>query len=363
MGVGKIVPGFSLNSFVAPKEDWYKNLNLQDSIDMAKEKMVAAAENFVAVGYYLKHIRDGELYKNKGYENIWECARQELNLTQSTASRYISICEKFSSDGDSPYLGEKYKEYGKSQLQELLTINDQKLIEQVTPDMSVKQIQKLKRENKAGKDEHVQIEQIKEHTSEERYDALPGQMQVVLDGTFRELEDEAEQQEPESVSDIDADKLKGYDVSLVNKLICEYKGSQKNNIESKEYEYNCILDALALLKYKLECKANGKDGSLCSGKKDKNKKDIFQGDILENESGTRFEVRYGKYAMYCPIDNCMMENVGFYIVAEGYYEDMPLGPTELYATIIGNIYDNPSLKVSEEFRCLADVCNKSNDGE
>ena len=83
MGAGKTVPGFSLNSFVAPKEDWYKNLNLQDSIDMAKEKMVAAAENFVAVGYYLKHIRDGELYKSKGYENIWECARQELNLTQS----------------------------------------------------------------------------------------------------------------------------------------------------------------------------------------------------------------------------------------------------------------------------------------
>mgnify|MGYP006865384339 CR=1 FL=1 len=280
MGVGKIVPGFSLNSFVAPKEDWYKNLNLQDSIDMAKEKMVAAAENFVAVGYYLKHIRDGELYKNKGYENIWECARQELNLTQSTASRYISICEKFSSDGDSPYLGEKYKEYGKSQLQELLTINDQKLIEQVTPDMSVKQIQKLKRENKAGQDEHVQIEQIKEHTSEERYDALPGQMQVVLDGTFRELEDEAEQQGPESVSDTErlpstdnameqldiqeeplvisdnTDKpTGGYSIALINNLILQYEGYQKDSIKEQRlemvYKYNCLLDALRLLRHKM----------------------------------------------------------------------------------------------------------------
>lgn len=211
MGSGKIVPSFSLNSFVAPKEDWYKNLNLQDSIDMAKEKMVAAAENFVAVGYYLKHIRDGELYKNKGYESIWECAKQELNLTQSTASRYISICEKFSSDGDSPYLGEKYKEYGKSQLQELLTISDQKLIEQVTPDMSVKQIQKLKRENKVEKDEHAQLGQTKEQTSENNsYAALSGQMQVVLDGTFRELESnerqlqEVELQTTETLPPIDA---------------------------------------------------------------------------------------------------------------------------------------------------------------
>lgn len=343
---------------------------------MAKEKMVAAAENFVAVGYYLKHIRDDELYKNKGYENIWECAKQELNLTQSTASRYISICEKFSSDGDSPYLGEKYKEYGKSQLQELLTISDQKLIEQVTPDMSVKQIQKLKRENKAEKDEHTQLEQTKEQISENGYAALPGQMQVVVDGTFRELEDdELELQEAElqttetlpSVDDIkelsdaqekqllhsdDVEKtIRVYDVSLVNRLICQYEECQRNSSHAERHKYNCLLDALELLKYKLEGKITGKNENLCSGKKDKNKKDIFQGDVLENESGTRFEVRYGEYAMYCPVDNCMLENVGFYVVAEGYYEDMPLGPTELYATVIGNIYDNPSLKVDEKYRC------------
>ena len=94
---------------------------------------------------------------------------------------------------------------------------------------------------------------------------------------------------------------------------------------------------------------------LCSGKKDKSGKDIFQGDILENTAGLRFEVRYGEFVMYCPVDDCMMENVGFYTVAEGYYEDMPLGPTEEYATIIGNIHDNPDLKVDEKFRCLAET--------
>lgn len=93
---------------------------------------------------------------------------------------------------------------------------------------------------------------------------------------------------------------------------------------------------------------------LCTGKKDKNKADIFQGDVLENEAGTRLEVRYGSYLMYCPVDNCMMENVGFYTVADGYYEDMPLGPTEDYAVIIGNIHDNPELKVDEQYRCLAE---------
>ncbi len=94
---------------------------------------------------------------------------------------------------------------------------------------------------------------------------------------------------------------------------------------------------------------------LCTGKKDINGTDIFQGDILENKTGTRFEVRYGKFAMYCPVDDCMMENVGFYAVAKGYYEDMPLGPTEKYAKVIGNIHDNPALKVDKKYRCFAEL--------
>lgn len=89
---------------------------------------------------------------------------------------------------------------------------------------------------------------------------------------------------------------------------------------------------------------------LYSGKKDKKGKEIYSGDILENSSGTRFEVRFGSYAMYCPVDNCMMENVGFYVVADGYYEDMPLGPTEEYALIIGDIFKNPELKVNDAYR-------------
>ncbi|MDE6603119.1 MAG: hypothetical protein K2K90_13365 [Lachnospiraceae bacterium] len=86
---------------------------------------------------------------------------------------------------------------------------------------------------------------------------------------------------------------------------------------------------------------------LYSGKSDKNGKKIYAGDILENRNGTRFEVRYGIFTMYCPIDDCMMENVGFYVVAEGYFEDMPLGPTHEYAEIIGDIFKNPELIISK----------------
>ncbi|MCI8409480.1 MAG: hypothetical protein HFJ09_09470 [Lachnospiraceae bacterium] len=90
---------------------------------------------------------------------------------------------------------------------------------------------------------------------------------------------------------------------------------------------------------------------ICSFKKDKNKKMIYSGDVLKNDKGQYFEVRYGSYAMYCPVDNAMEENVGFYVVIDGIYEDMPLGPTEEYATIVGNIVDNPEYKVDKKYRC------------
>lgn len=93
---------------------------------------------------------------------------------------------------------------------------------------------------------------------------------------------------------------------------------------------------------------------LCTGKRDKDGILLYAGDVIENDSGLRFEIRFGEFAMYCPVDDCMMENVGFFCVAKGYYEDMPLGPTEQYAKKIGNIYDNPELAVATEYRCQAE---------
>lgn len=101
------------------------------------------------------------------------------------------------------------------------------------------------------------------------------------------------------------------------------------------------------------------DTPVHTGKKDRNGNAVCLGDILENGNGTRFEVRYGIHAMYCPVDGRMMENVGFYTVAEGYFEDMPLGPTEEYALKIGNVSDDPELKVGEEYRCLAEPARET----
>jgi hypothetical protein len=138
--------------------------------------MIASAESCVAIGFYLKQIWETEQYRESGYASIWECAKAEFGFTQDRASRYIDICRKFSVDGDSPYLMDKYKQFNKSQLIEMLSIKDENLAGQVTPDMSVGKIRKLKNENAAP----VAVEAAE--------DKLPGQMKFDIEGEYRELD-------------------------------------------------------------------------------------------------------------------------------------------------------------------------------
>ncbi len=186
--MAKNPPGFTLNSFTAPSfgnigSNWYKNVQYSDAKNIIKEKMLASAENFVAIGFYLKQIKEKEQYKEDGYDSIWSCAYAEFQLSQSAASRYINICKKFSVDGNSPMLDERYKSFSRSQLQEMLTIKDEKVLENLKPEMTTKEIREqgtaVKQSKKSStnknldKDEPIQQEK------------LAGQM--TIEGEFREF--------------------------------------------------------------------------------------------------------------------------------------------------------------------------------
>ena len=95
--------------------------------------------NFIAAGYYLKYIRDNELYLEDGYASIWEFAEGNYGIQKSTASRWMKMNDRFSEGGNTPILSEKYRAFGKSQLQEMLYLEDDQM-DQVTPDMTVKEI-------------------------------------------------------------------------------------------------------------------------------------------------------------------------------------------------------------------------------
>lgn len=125
-------------------QKWYETVGLEDAKAIIRANITTAARSFIAIGYYLKHIRDRRLFAEDGYATIWEFAKGEYGLSISAASRYMSMNDRFSRDGNSPVVDAEYQEFGKSQLQEMLSLTDGQM-EGVTPDMTVLDIREIRR--------------------------------------------------------------------------------------------------------------------------------------------------------------------------------------------------------------------------
>ena len=142
------------------QEEWYQQLSLDNVKAFIRSNIAAASRSFIAIGYYLKYARDKKLYEEDGHASIWEFAREEYGISKSTASRYMTMNDRYSEGGNSPIVAKAYRGYGKSQLQEMLYLNDEQL-EQVTPDTQVKQIR-----------------EIRQPVREVPYFELPGQLSI-----------------------------------------------------------------------------------------------------------------------------------------------------------------------------------------
>lgn len=125
------------------------------------------------------------------------------------------------------------------------------------------------------------------------------------------------------------------------------KGYYVKMCDGKHYIFTGVIDATGL--YPTFCRYEIDPTTLrrFTGRYDISGKEIYEGDFFESHQGTQIldilmMVKFGTYEAYCPADDCYMDNVGFYAEAIG-YPQMPLGPLENYAKVIGNIFDNPDL--------------------
>lgn len=127
------------------------------------------SKEFIVIGFYLKRIRNEELYTQDGYSSLWEFALETYGISTSTCSRWMAMNDKFSENGNSPMLAGEYKEFGKSQLQEMLYLSDEQL-EQADPDMSAKEIRKIRKPEPDPESMQVaEVELKKPNVDEERY--------------------------------------------------------------------------------------------------------------------------------------------------------------------------------------------------
>lgn len=130
-----------------------------------KNDMTNVARSCISIGFHLKAVRDRELFREMGYDSLWNYAADQFGLSMSSASRYIAINDQFSVGGNTPQLQPEYRNFSKSQLQEMLNMSPEQ-IGQVKEDMTVKEIRKLK------KPETVEPEE------EKLEENIPGQMEI-----------------------------------------------------------------------------------------------------------------------------------------------------------------------------------------
>lgn len=151
MEVNNYTAIFTKPIFKNQNGEWYRDVGYTDSIDLIRENFQGAAKSFIAIGFYLKHLKEDELYKEGNYQNIWECAQAEFGLSQSVASRYMNMNDAFSIDGNTPLLDDKYNDFNKSQLQEMLALPEDKR-EEIKAIQTVNEIRNIAKQEKEVKE-------------------------------------------------------------------------------------------------------------------------------------------------------------------------------------------------------------------
>lgn len=143
--------------------------NYEDFKQKFDAVMQETAERFVVIGYLLKVARDTDILKESGYKSMGEFALKRYGLTKDIASRYIAINDRYSENGYSEQLDQRYKSYGYAKLAEMLTLPDV-IVDQIGTDMTKEEIRAIKtevREEEAVSDIEVLIE-VKDEQVEQK---------------------------------------------------------------------------------------------------------------------------------------------------------------------------------------------------
>lgn len=131
---------------------WYRDVPYEECKRYISARLKTMTSDFIAIGYYLKYIRDKKLYEEDKYASVWEFAESNYGIKMSTASRWMAMNDKFSRGGNTPFLDDRYRDFGKSQLQEMLYLNDEQM-EQAKPNMPAKEIRAIRKPEKKSFEE------------------------------------------------------------------------------------------------------------------------------------------------------------------------------------------------------------------
>ncbi len=99
--------------------------SLEEATRIIRNELENIAEGFIAVGYYLKKVRDDGMYSQEGYGSLYEYAKETFGISRFTASRFMEINDKYSIGGYSPQIEDRWRGYGSSKLTEMLGLPEE----------------------------------------------------------------------------------------------------------------------------------------------------------------------------------------------------------------------------------------------
>ncbi len=152
----------------------YMQLSLDDYIQCKndiKNNLGTIVKSFVRIGWQLSRIDKSGAYKNDGYNTIAEFAKAEYGMSATGTSRFIRVYEKYSVPGDTPELRDEYKDYNRSQLEEMLQIpeEDHEMIRPEAHKEDIRELNRFNRENESNPDNLLDWKNAK--TTEEKIQA------------------------------------------------------------------------------------------------------------------------------------------------------------------------------------------------
>ena len=134
------------------------NEMLASYVEKIRNEVGKAADSWFNIAYYVYELDYFAYYLNH-FSNIVECCQANFGFKKSTTYNFINIVEKFSNPTPTETYGnrlahieyadfmERVKNWSYSQLVAMLSLSD-KQREQATPDMSARDIKKLKTDSK-----------------------------------------------------------------------------------------------------------------------------------------------------------------------------------------------------------------------
>lgn len=182
------------------KKPW-EVFGYQEVNQIIKGQFMRAQDAVVTIGYYLRRVYNEQLYYDGGYGSFEDYAREEYGISRSTASRYMDINQEFSIDGNSPRIDDRYRNFNKSQLQEMLYLTEEQR-EQVDVGMTVKEIRQLRHEEETEEAPDAQEQEIQEPSFQLEFETdgeageLPAEVPETIDFET-EIEDSLENEPAE----------------------------------------------------------------------------------------------------------------------------------------------------------------------